>query len=234
MVNIVELKNNVPVVSTLELAKGFNVQHQAIMKLVRKYEDRFQRKRSFGFQIHKSGGRPTSFCTLDEEQSLFLISLMRNSEIVVEFKDKLSSEFTRMKNALLSIAANQKNEEWLEKRERGKVSRLEETDAIKLYVEYAKSQGSKNAQKYYMIISKMENKALFFLEQKFPNLRSALQGHQLETIASADRIVARQLKQCVDDGKPYKDGYQMAKKAIESFSELIGKSLVPSLEIIER
>ena len=67
-----------------------------------------------------------------------------------------------------------------------------------------------------------------------PNLRDALEGHQLETIANADRIVARQLKKCVDDGVDYHEGYYMAKRAVEAFSELIGKSLVPSLELVEK
>ena len=115
-----------------------------------------------------------------------------------------------------------------------KAVRLIETSVIQTFVDYATEQGSKNANRYYCNITKMENKALFFLEQKFPNLRNSLKGHQLETIANADRIVARQLKKCVDDGIDYHEGYYMAKNAVESFAELIGKSLVPSLELVEK
>ena len=179
-------------------------------------------------------GRPVKYAWLNEKQATFLITLMKNSDVVVDFKERLTDDYYRLKEAIRSISNNQENSEWLEKRERGKASRLEETNAIKVYVDYAKSQGSQNAGKYYMVISKMEKKALFFLEQKFPNLRNALEEHQIETIASADRIVARQLMQCVDEGRPYKEGYVMARKAIESFAELIGKSLVPSLELIEK
>ena len=220
--------------STLTIAKGVGLEHRAVMSLVNKYSSKLNKYRLITFEMSKvKAGRPVKFTWLNEKQATFLITLMKNSDIVVEFKEKLTDEYYRLKETLQTIAVNQKNQEWLEKRKRGKASRLEETDAIKLYVDYAKSQGSKNAVKYYMLISKMENKALFFLEQKFPNIRNALEGHQLETIANADRIVARQLKQCVDKGKHYKEGYFMAKKAIEAFAELIGKSLVPSLELID-
>jgi len=232
---LVEMKGKKLLSSTLTIAKGVELEHRAVMSLVRKYKEDLNDFSLMTFEMSKAtGGRPVEITWLNEEQAIFLVTLMKNSKIVVEFKKKLTKEFMRMKSALMEMALNQRNEAWLEKRNRGKASRLEETDAIKLYVDYAKSQGSKNAVKYYTIISKMENKALFFLEQKFPNLRDALEGHQLETIANADRIVARQLKKCVDDGIDYHEGYYMAKKAVESFSELIGKSLVPSLELIEK
>jgi phage regulator Rha-like protein len=231
---LVEVKGKELLASTITIAMGVKLEHRAVMSLVKKYSDRLNKYRVMTFEMSKAKtGRPVKYAWLNEKQATFLITLMKNSEIVVEFKEKLTDEYYRLKEALQMIAVNQKNAAWIEKRQRGKISRLEETNSIKQYVDYAKSQGSKNAEKYYITISKMENKALFFLEQKFPNVRDALAGHQLETIANADRIVAKQLKQCVDDGRPYKEGYQMAKTAIESFAELIGKSLVPSLELIE-
>ncbi len=237
---IVKMHNKEPRSSTWILKDGFGFKndHRYLVRMVQKYKSDFEELGVVTTERQKpkskNGGRPVDTFLLNEGQCMFLGTLFRNTPKAREFKVKLVKEFTRMKAALSDISSNQKNSEWLEKRKRGKVSRLEETDAIKTYVDYAKTQGSKNAGKYYMVISKKENKALFFLEQKFPNLRDALKGHQLETIANADRIVARQLKQCVDEGRPYKEGYQMAKTAIESFAKLIGKSLVPSLELIEK
>ena len=231
---LVEMKGKKLYSSTMTISEYVELEHRAVIQLVDKYKSEIEEFGTFTFEMRKSAGRPVRIAWLNEEQATYLITLMKNSKIVRKFKRTLVKEFSRMRLALSNIAVNQKNEAWLEKRNRGKASRLEETDAIKLYVDYAKSQGSENAEKYYVIISKMENKALFFLEQKFPNLRNALEGHQLETIANADRIVARQLRQCVDENKPYKEGYVMAKNAIEAFAELIGKSLVPSLELIEK
>ena len=231
---LVEMKGKMLLASTLTISENLGLEHRAVIQLVDKYIDDLNEFGTFAFEMRKSAGRPIRFAWLNEDQVTYLITLMKNSKIVRTFKKTLVKEFSRMKSALLEIANNRKNSEWLEKRNSGKVSRLIQTDAIKNYVAYAESQGSENANRYYLLLSKMENKALFFLEQKYPNVRDVLKGHQLETISNADRIVARQLQQCVDEKRPYKEGYKMAKKAIESFSELIGKSIVPSMELIEK
>jgi len=231
MVNLVEQKGNKIVSSTLIIAKGVNLEHRAVISLINKYKNDLNEFGIMTFEMSKlRQGRPVKFAWLNEEQATFLITLMKNSKIVVSFKKQLTKEFFKLRKTLQIVIVNQKNQEWIEKRKSGKVSRLTQTDSIKNYVDYAKSQGSENAEKYYILLTNMENKALFFLEQKYPNVRNVLAGHQLETIANADRIVARQLQKCIDEKRHYKDGYIMAKKAIESFSELIGKTLVPMFE----
>lgn len=49
---------------------------------------------------------------------------------------------------------------WLMARTEGKKARRLETDAIKLFVEYAKAQGSKNPGKYYMNFTKLANQVV--------------------------------------------------------------------------
>jgi phage regulator Rha-like protein len=221
----------VPLVSTLDMWEGLNVQHEALLKLVRKYEAEFQSIRTFGFQSQKSGGRPTSFCMLDEEQATFLITLMRNSETVVPFKLKLTREFYRMKKELIRLSSQDQNAQWLEQRKAGKETRILTTDTIKTFVDYATEQGSKNAAKYYANISTMENKALFLLEQQFKNLRDALNIHQLSTVKSADQIVIKALVDGMAQGLHYKDIYKLAKVRVEGFAEVIGKTLIPSSQL---
>ena len=234
MTSMVKLLNGVPLVSTLDMWKDLEVEHDAIMKMVRKYEPLFQDIRSFGFEIRKSGGRPTTFCRLDEEQATFLITLMRNSEVVVPFKLKLTRQFYRMKNELIRISSQNQNAEWLESRKAGKETHLIATDTIKTFVEYAKGQGSTKAEMYYANISKMENKALFMLDQKYPNLRNVLNIHQLSTIKAADMIVMKALSDGMAKELHYRDIYQLAKTRIESFSEIIGKTLIPQDQLVDR
>lgn len=231
MQTLVCLEKGIPLISTLDIAKGFNVEHFAILRLVQKYELRFQSKRPFDFRSQKSGGRPTTFCMLDEEQSLFLVSLMRNSEIVVNFKDTMTREFQRMKNELIRISSQNQNAEYLEIRKAGKQTRLIATDTIKTFVDYAKNQGSTKAEMYYANISKMENQALFLLDQKYPNLRNVLNIHQLSTIKSADMIVMKALSDGMERCLPYKEIYQLAKLRVESFAEIIGKTLIPDVQL---
>jgi phage regulator Rha-like protein len=231
---LVELKKNEPRTSSIELYQGFKLaEHRLVVRLIKKYQSDFE---EFGVLVTvlrkptDKGGRPIVEYWLNYQQSMYLGTLLQNSETVRKFKKKLVKEFTRLTKVVNQIAANQQNAEWLEKRKLGKVSRLIETDEIKRFVEYAEKNGSKNAKRYYGLITTAENKALFFLEQKFKNVREVLHGHQLETISNADRIISKQLKKCVDEGLDYHKGYYMAKEAVETFAELIGKTLVPMLD----
>lgn len=231
MDNMVMLTRGIPMVSTLDLWQGLEVEHKALLELIKKYEPDFQEIRTFAFETQKSGGRPTSFCLLDEEQVTFLITLMRNSKVVVPFKRKLTHEFYRMKNELIRISSQNQNAEWLETRKAGKQTRLIATDTIKVFVDYAKNQGSTKAEMYYANISKMENQALFLLDQKYPNLRNVLNIHQLSTIKSADMIVMKALSDGMERALPYKEIYQLAKLRVESFAEIIGKTLIPDAQL---
>ena len=227
MTKLIQLQAGVPVVSTLDVWQGLGVEHTAIIKLIKKYKIEFDAIRTFSFLNAKStGGRPSEFCFLDEEQATFLITLMRNSSIIVPFKFKLSREFYRMKNELMRLASQKQNAEYLETRNAGKETRMIATDAIKTFVDYATSQGSQSANMYYMTISKMENAALFLLDQKYPNLRDILDIHQLSTVKCADRIVIKALDDGMEGGLNYKDIYKLAKLRIESFAEVIGKTLI--------
>ena len=164
-------------------------------------------------------------------QSTFLITLMKNSKIVIGFKKRLAVEFFRMAKELARIAINQTNEQWLEQRSTGKITRKTETDVIQDFISYAKDQGGseRGCDMYYSNISKMENKALFIVERKYPNLRDVLGVTDLSTIQKADIIVSRALRDGMDDKKRYKDIYKMAKERVEMFAELIGKTPIALL-----
>jgi phage regulator Rha-like protein len=227
MSELVNVVKGIPLVSTMELAKGFGVEHASILIMVEKYDEKFQQIRAFKSEIAKSGGRPTKFYNLDEEQTTFLVSLMRNSDMVVQFKYHLVREFYKAKRLLADLASQHQNTQWLETRNSGKIKRLEETDNIKTFVEYAKAQGSQNAERYYINITTMENKALFFIEQKFPNLREVLNVNQLSIITCADNIVSKALKDGMISNLNYKDIYSLAKHRVEQFAEIHGKTLIP-------
>jgi len=73
----------------------------------------------------------------------------------------------------------------------------------------------------------MENKSLFFLEQKFKNVRDALDGQQLFSIGVADQIVEKALESGMERGIDYHDIYKLAKNNVEAFSEMIKRTNVP-------
>ena len=72
--------------------------------------------------------------------------------------DKWKLDYINAFNKMESIIKNRNNSEWIEKRSSGKLTRIAETDTIQKLVEYAKEQGSGNADKLYVVYSKLANK----------------------------------------------------------------------------
>lgn len=225
-------KGKTVLTNSIIIANGMKLSHESVVRLIDKYMERLNRMGGvIRFEIGKprgdKGGRPVRIAWLNKKQFLFLATLMRNSDTVLDFKEKLIDEFERLQNMLAMLLTQRHNADWLEKREQGKLSRREETDTIKEFTEYCKAQGSQHEDKYYMLLSKMENKALFIVEQEFPNLRDVLSGQQLSIVASADVAVAKALKYGMEQKMPYKKIYLLAKERMEMFAEIVGKSIVP-------
>ena len=72
--------------------------------------------------------------------------------------------------------------------------------------------GSTKAEMYYANISKMENKGLFLIQEKFKNIRNVLTGQQLQVLCSADQIVIKAIKEGMSKNMNYKDIYVLAPK----------------------
>lgn len=226
---IVELKNEIPVTTSLIISECTNIEHSSVIKLIRNHLKDLEKFGTCRFEIQKTKGRPLEFAYLNEQQTTLLITFMRNSEIVINFKIKLVEEFYKMKSIVSKISEMQTDEEWKLNRNIGKIARKEETDTIKEFVEYAKLQGSTKAEMYYSNISKMENKGLFLIQEKFKNIREVLTGQQLQVLCSADQIVKNAIKEGMLKNMNYKDIYLLAKERIEIFSTIIPKSIVPML-----
>jgi len=236
MSQLVKIENDNTFTTTLIIAKGVELEHRAVMKLLDTHINDIKSLSPKTFEMSwqkRKGraGRATRYANLSELQSTFLITLMRNSPKVIQFKKYLAIDFFKMRKALQKIATQQTNQQWIEQRDSGKVDRKLETDKIKSFVDYATKQGSKNAAKYYILISNMENKALFFIEQKYKNLRNVLNTSELSTIQNADHIVLKALIDGMNDKLFYKDIFKLAKKRVEMFAEIRGKSPLAHLAI---
>lgn len=208
------------------IANGFQRKHNQILRLVKKYQKNFENFSPLKVKKSSTKGRPLEEYLLTEDQFIFLGTLLRNSEIVVEFKEKLVKEFSKMRRQLAAVKSQQTNQKWIMSRDLGKEQRLGATDAIKEFVEYAKSQGSKNADRYYTIITRMVNGLLFICEGKFKNLRNVLTAQQLMILANAEQIITKGLRDGMKAKTFYKDIYKQIKDNVIQFAGLTGQSHV--------
>jgi phage regulator Rha-like protein len=214
------------VVDSRLVAADLGIKHKNFLETIRKYQKDLEEFGEVPFQtaVESKSNNPEVFCWLTEEQATFAMTLSRNSAKVIECKKKLTRWFYAAKKLL----QQRRNAEWIEARDAGKRNRRQETDGIKAFIEYAKAQGSQNAEKYYANLTKMENKALFLVEQKYPNLRDVLGVAELGLIAVADVIVLNALKDGMAQVLHYKDIYKLAKQRVETLGAAHGKVLVPS------
>ena len=94
-----------PLACTEVIAKGMKAQHASTIKLVRKHEAALAEFGLVRFEIRprlkgQHGGGDVEIVLLNEPQSTLLITMMRNTAIVVDCKVRLIEEFYRMRDAL--------------------------------------------------------------------------------------------------------------------------------------
>lgn len=87
-----------PRIDSRIVAAELGVTHEATQKLVDKYSEQFQQLGSLRFEIgvvkgHQGGGNPEKFYLLNEDQTYFLMTLVRNTEQAVELKKRLVMAF---------------------------------------------------------------------------------------------------------------------------------------------
>lgn len=105
---LVDVQNGEPVTTTLQIALGLELTHKSVIQLVRTYLPDFQ---EFGkvkfessydsnelsnsaFKMRNSNqGRHTRYAILNEQHATFLMTLLRNSPRVIEFKKALVKSF---------------------------------------------------------------------------------------------------------------------------------------------
>lgn len=212
------------------LAQGLEREHYMIVELIKKYQSDFEDFSSLKLRKLKStGGRAANEYMLDEDQFMFLGTLLRNTKKVVAFKKAIIQQFKKTRKRLEQFEQHRKEPEYQITRDAGKLVRKQTTDVMKQFIEYAESQGSKNAEKYYCNITRMLNGLLFIVDGKYKNIRNMMSVPQLMTCSSAEQIIDRAIQDGMSRKKYYKEIYKDVRAKVETFAELHGKS-----EIIDK
>jgi phage regulator Rha-like protein len=226
MNELVIVKNNEIFTDSLVIAKGANIEHESVIRMIEKHTTRLSKLGKIRFTDLKSenpqGGRPVKIAELNEQQSTFLLTLLRNTDPVVEFKFRLTQEFYRMRRFILE----KQSAEWQQSRISGKQVRRDETDIIlaKL-IPLAEHQGSQNAGKLYMTYSKLVNSTLGIEAGQRDNLPMAY----IDAIRFLENAIENIISIEVDKGTHYKEIYQICKAKCQIIKDL---AFLPSLKLI--
>lgn len=205
--DIIQLDSNlIPSVDSRLMASRLDVRHRDMMRdVLDKYSDDFLEFGNYARYLAKleGRGRPQPYYQLNEDQCYLLLTYIKNTPRARELKKSLVKAFAAVRKQL----ALQKAE-----RDSGKSVRKDETKAIADMIDYAKSQGSKSADAYYMNITKMTNKAIGITA----GMRDHLDTATLRKIKLAETMVDIAIRDGIKSGLPYKEIYKQAKNSVNA------------------
>lgn len=198
MGEIVYLRKNRPVTTSLIVAEMFHKRHDSVLRDIRNLdcsdEFRFHNFAESDYKNEQNHTLPMFYLT--KYAFVFLVMGYRGKK-AASIKEKYISEFNRMEKLL-----NEKNTEaWLETRKQGKLTRKAETDVIKDLVEYAKEQGSTHSDRLYMTYSKLAN-ALAGVKN-----RDEASVMQLNNLSIFENLILQMIRSGMENGLNYKEIY---------------------------
>ena len=217
MNELVFLKRKQALTTSLIVAEGTDNQHESIMRLINEHKTRFERWGKIRFSDLKSGnpqgGRPAKIAFLNEQQATFLITLLHNNEIVLDFKSELVDQFYKMREVL----RNHQDPQWQTARFDVKTGYKELAAAVHELYEWAASHGCKASEKvFYMNFAKLMNRTLGINSGGRDDL-AAWQLYEVEKLQFIARtIIAGLLAQ----GADYHEPYQHLKSTLEAYARL--------------
>ncbi len=104
MSNLVQIINNEAVTDTLGIAEGVGNQHKNIISMVRQYLADLEEFGRVAFETRPfetlGGSQKREVALLNERQATLLLSYMRNTDIIRDFKKRLVKTFYQMAQAL--------------------------------------------------------------------------------------------------------------------------------------
>ena len=222
---LVKLEKGQIMTDSLIFAEEFSLMHLHVLEKIRKLtnetsivknqfkKDVFLNKRNREYPFYKI--TRDGYMTLVMEMN----AQGKSRILLLEKKQLFIKAFNKMEELLLKEKTNKQNLDWNKSREQGKSIRLELTDTIKNFVDYATEQGSKNSKMYYANITKMEYKALGILQENTPSLRNTLDMMQLYQLILAEDLVKKQFKKYMNEELHYKEIYLLVKQDLLRFSD---------------
>lgn len=217
MNELVEIKSNQAVCSSIDVAEAFGKRHDNVLRLIESLvgglltceetPDMFKKS----FRSDKQNGQRYPIYYMNRDGFSLLVMSFKG-EKALKWKLKYIEAFNTMEQLL----SEQKTAAWIETRKQSKLTRNSETDMIQRFVEYAKESGSKNAEKYYIIFSRLANKRAGILD------RDNATTFQLNSLVFIESAILKCIEKGIEDGLEYHAIYERAKETIDNFEAIVG------------
>jgi len=140
---------------------------------------------------------------LIDRDGFSLLGMGFTGQKALEWKLKYIDAFNKME----SFIKERQSTEWLMTRKQGKLIRRSETDTIANLIDYAKSQGSRNADKFYITYSRLVN-LLVGIEA---GQRETVPFKTISTIGFLEDMILHTIDEEMQKGTHYKEIYKICK-----------------------
>ncbi len=201
------------------------------------------------------------YLTIETAKYIALMSRTEKGKEVKRYFLKIEKEYFNLK-VHEAVEQERKNQnpklELIKVRGNGKIIRRSFTDTVKDFIVYAKSQGSQNADRYYLIFTieiyrklgliktnkdfgklknaiseiKLNDEDLKKLDKQF-NFRDELDVENLTVVSSCEIIVQRIIEDEMTKQTPYKQIFQIAKAQLATISIAFEPYIVTAKQQLE-
>lgn len=229
------MHEDAPMVTSMTIAEKFGKRHADVLRAIENTKKDCSAgftERNFALSDYlDSTGRTLPMVLLTKDGFAMLMMRFTGAKAGA-WREKFIDAFNRMERYISeeihrkARQAEQRGQlEWQMNRATGKVVRHELTDAIKVFVEYAKAQGSRSADTYYLNVSKMINDAILGKQaNKDPHFRDGLDAGQLMLLANAEKLAGQVLLESMQAALPYKACFQAAKEEVTKLAKLMRRA----------
>lgn len=138
-----------------------------------------------------------------------------------------TAQYVKAFHAMKEFIMERNSPIWQDTRTLTKEVRRQETDVIRELVDYARTQGSQHAVKYYTSISKLANKAAGIDDRDLAHVG------QLTTLMLIEQVIADEIRASIAAQKPYKEIYTSVQQRLLAFGAITGTS-APALPPLKK
>ena len=209
--DLVEIKRNKAMTTSLEVAKIFGKRHDHILRDIENLKkDVPNFGEMFVATTHKDNYERNQKMYFMNRDGFSLLVMGFTGKEALQWKLKYINAF----NTMESMLKERNTEAWIEQRSQGKLVRKDETNIIQQLIDYAKSQGSNNSDKLYMVYTKLANKMSGIEDRDTANIKN------LNALSFIETIILNEIREGIEKKIDYHIIYQNCKKHIELFKDV--------------
>ena len=213
MEDLVLIKNNKAVCTSLQVAEKFSKRHDVVLRNIEDtISDMDSETAKLWFQktTYKANGNNKSYPMYNMNRDGFsIIAMGFTGKKATEWKVKYIKAFNTMEEML----KEHNTQLWIDTRQTNKENRLKETDVIKQLADYAKEQGSTHSDRLYVVYTKLAKKII-------GGKRDSLTASEINNLTLVENIILQTINADMSIQMHYKEIYKDCKDRIEQFMNI--------------